>query len=69
MLIIYFFAVYTIDCFECHSIDGSTPDCEDEFGDISDKGHLLARNCQVGYLKFKAHFCIKIKGTKREYIF
>ena len=53
-----------IDCFECYSLEGNHRDCEDEFGPHNKTAHLVTRNCKVGYLRFKANYCVKIKGIK-----
>ena len=59
-----FFVGEAIDCFECYSLQGNQRDCEDEFGPQNKTAHLVTRNCKVGYLRFKANYCVKIKGTK-----
>ncbi|ELT87840.1 hypothetical protein CAPTEDRAFT_208143 [Capitella teleta] len=58
-------SVAAIDCFECLSIDGTVTDCEDRFGPHNETGHLLSKDCRTGFLRFRASYCVKIKGQKK----
>ena len=46
-------------------MDGNVRDCEDPFKPHNETEHLYSRRCVVGYLRFQAYHCVKIKG-KRE---
>lgn len=53
-----------IDCYHCTSLGGEHKECEDTFQTDITTEHLISRNCYYGY--FKAHFCIKLKGTRED---
>jgi len=54
----------SIDCYDCHSINGTDPHCEDPIAPAYQK---LKRRCMVPKEKhigtFPANFCIKMIGT------
>ncbi|KAK3091750.1 hypothetical protein FSP39_022341, partial [Pinctada imbricata] len=56
--------VFSIDCYECTSVNGDNRLCDDKFRRDLTTAMFISRKCDFGY--FKGTHCIKLKGRRAD---